>query len=160
FDASRMVSRFSWARRARTEADIRAAKRAGEIAFWGMAWLNLLRPDGLDLIEVAHELGVMDVVELTYNRMNCVATGCTERADAALSNFGLDFIRRCNQVGVIVDTSHTGRRSTLNACEASTTPVIATHTSAAALYECDRAKSDEELRAIAGTGGVIGVYAV
>src|SRR5262249_10941083 len=67
FDASRMVSRFSWARRARTEADIRAAKRAGEIAFWGMAWLNLLRPDGLDLIEVAHELGVMDVVELTYN---------------------------------------------------------------------------------------------
>jgi membrane dipeptidase len=158
--ASRLASDFPWARRARAAADIRAAKSAGGVAFWGMAWLNLLRPDDLRLVEVAHELGVMDVVELAYNRMNFIGAGCTERYDPGLSNFGLRFVRRCNDIGVVVDTAHSGRRTTLDACRASADPVVATHTSAAALYECDRAKSDEELKAIAATGGVIGVYAV
>jgi membrane dipeptidase len=103
---------------------------------------------------------VLDVCELAYNRMNFVAGGCTDRYDPGLSHFGLQFVQRCNEVGVIVDTAHTGRQSTLDACEASSKPVVATHTSAAELYACDRAKSDEELRALAGTGGVIGVYAV
>src|SRR5262249_44649736 len=64
------------------------------------------------------------------------------------------------EVGVIVDTSHSGRQTTLDACQASSAPVVATHTSAAALYRCDRAKSDEELRALAATGGVIGIVCV
>lgn len=160
FFASRTTSGFAWARRARTAADIRAAKSAGEIALWGMCWLNLLRPDDLHLVEVAHELGVMDVVELAYNRMNFVGAGCTERYDPGLSNFGLQFVRRCNEVGVIVDTAHSGRQTTLDACRASRKPVVATHTGATALYEHERSKSDEELREIAASGGVIGVFAI
>jgi membrane dipeptidase len=61
---------------------------------------------------------------------------------------------------VIVDTSHSGRRTTLDAFAISRAPVVATHTAAAALYECHRAKSDEELRALAATGGVIGIVCV
>lgn len=160
FRAARTTGGFPWARRARTAADIRAAKGASEVAFRGVCAFNLIRPGDLHLVEVAHQFGVLDVVELAYNRMNFIGAGCTERYDPGLSHFGLDFVRRCNEVGVIVDTSHTGRQSTLDACRASRKPVIATHTSAGALYAHDRAKTDEELRAIADTGGVIGVYAI
>lgn len=160
FLASRVASHFMWARRARSAADIRAAKQANQIAYWGMCWLNLLRPDDLALVEVAHELGLMDVVELAYNRQNFIGAGCTELHDPGLSDFGLQFVRRCNDVGVIVDTAHSGRQTTLDACRASRSPVVATHTGAATLYEHDRSKSDEELRAIAGSGGVIGVFAI
>lgn len=158
--AARLANSLESTRRARSASDIRAAKAANGIALWGVCAFNGLRPGDLHLVEVAHELGVLDVCELAYNRMNFIAGGCTERYDPGLSYFGLEFIRRCNEVGVIIDTSHTGRQSTLDACEVSKQPVVATHTSAARLYECDRAKSDEELRALAATGGVIGVYAI
>jgi membrane dipeptidase len=160
YEASRTLSAFPWARRARTAADIRAAKKAGQIAFWGVCAFNLIRPDTLHLVDIAHELGVLDVVELAYNRMTFIGAGCTERYDPGLSHFGLEFVRRCNEIGVIVDTAHTGRQTALDACQVSSKPVVATHTSAAALYKCDRAKSDEEFRAIAASGGVIGIYAL
>jgi membrane dipeptidase len=158
--ASRIVTTFDWARRARTVADVRAAKDANEVAFWGMCWLNLLRPDDLHLVEAAHELGVMDVVELAYNRQNFIGAGCTERVDPGLSDFGRRFVERCNEVGVIVDTAHSGRQTTLDACRASRRPVVATHTGAAALHPHDRSKTDEELRAIADSGGVVGIFAI
>jgi membrane dipeptidase len=160
FRFNRRVNGFEWARSARTAADVRAAKANNEIAFWGVCAFNMLRPGDLHLIEMAHELGVLHVCELAYNKMNFIAAGCTERHDAGLSHFGFEFVRACNDVGVIIDSSHTGRQSTLDACEASCLPVVATHTSAASLYGCDRAKSDEELDAIAASGGVIGVYAM
>jgi membrane dipeptidase len=158
--ASRVLTTFEWARRARTAADFRAANEANQVAFWGMSWLNLLRPDDLHLVEVAHELGVMDVVELAYNRQNFIGAGCTERVDPGLSAFGRQFVERCNEVGVIVDTAHSGRQTTLDACRTSRNPVVATHTGAAALYAHDRSKTDDELRAIAGSGGVVGVFAI
>jgi membrane dipeptidase len=160
YEASRTVSTFDWACRARSAADIRSAKEADTVAYWGVCAFNLIRPDDLRLVEIAHELGVLDVVELAYNRMTFLGAGCMERYDPGLSHFGVQFVRRCNEVGVIIDTAHTGRQSTLDACRASSKPIIASHTSAAALYECDRAKSDDELRAIAASGGVIGVYAL
>jgi membrane dipeptidase len=158
--ASRFASAFDWARRARSADDIRAAKAAGEVAYWGVCAFNTVAPGGLDLIDIAHELGLLDVVDLAYNRQNFVAAGCTERYDPGLTAFGVEFVKRCNEVGVIVDTAHTGRQSTLDACSVSERPVVATHTSAVALYEHDRAKTDEEFQAIAESGGVIGVYAI
>jgi membrane dipeptidase len=158
--ARRMFDRFPWARRAFRAADVRAAKADGEVALWGMCQFNYLQPGQLDQVNAAHELGLMDTCELAYNQMTFIGCGCTERYDAGLSHFGQQFVRRCNGVGVIVDTSHSGRQTTLDACQASSAPVVATHTSAAALYRCDRAKSDEELRAVAATGGVIGIVCV
>lgn len=157
---TRSTEGLPWLRRVRRAADITDAHAAGEHALWGMCQINLVRPGELDLVDLAHELGVLHTCDLAYNRMTFVGTGCTERYDAGLSHFGLDLVARLNRVGVVVDTAHSGRRTTLDACEASTAPVVATHTSAAALYACDRAKSDEEIVAIAGTGGVVGIYAV
>lgn len=160
YKAARLTRTFDWARRARTADDIRRAKAAGGVALWGICAQNQLRPEDLRLVAVAHELGVLDVCELAYNTMNFIGAGCMERYDAGLSRFGERFVRECNAVGVIVDTAHTGKQSTLDACEASRTPVVATHTSAEAIFPHARAKSDDEFRAIAATGGVIGVYTI
>ncbi|WP_283136404.1 dipeptidase [Rhizohabitans arisaemae] len=157
---ARLLDAFPWMRRARTAGDIRAAHEVGETAVWGLVQSNQLRPGDLDLIDIAHDLGVLNTLDCAYNIMNFVGAGCTERYDPGLSHFGLQFVRRCNDVGVIVDTAHTGRQTTLDVCATSSQPVIATHTSADAVFHHDRAKSDDELRAIAGTGGVIGVYVV
>jgi membrane dipeptidase len=157
---ARLLTAFPWLRPARTAGDIRAAHAVGERAVWGLVQTNELRPGDLDLVDIAHDLGVLNTVDLAYNVMNFIGAGCTERYDPGLSHFGLQFVRRCNDVGVIVDTAHSGRQTTLDACAASSAPVIATHTSAESVFKHDRAKSDDELRAIADTGGVIGVYVV
>jgi membrane dipeptidase len=157
---ARMTAGLPWLRRVRRADDIRAAHEAGEHALWGMCQENLLRPGHLDLIDAAHELGVLHTADCAYNQMTFIGAGCTERYDPGLSHFGLEFVRRCNDVGVIVDTAHSGRQTTLDACAASRHPVIATHTSAAARYAHPRGKDDEEIRAIAETGGVVGVVTV
>jgi membrane dipeptidase len=97
---------------------------------------------------------------LTYNRMDNIGVGCTERFDAGLSNFGIDVVRHCNDIGMIVDTSHCGHMTTMDACKFTKRPVNANHACAKALSGVARAKSDDALKAIAGTGGVIGVVAV
>ena len=100
------------------------------------------------------------MIGLTYNWQNYVGSGCTDRSDGGVTDFGARFIRRMNELGIIVDTAHSGRQTTLDACSTSSRPVIASHTSAEAVYRHDRAKSDVELRAIAESGGVIGIMAV
>ena len=100
------------------------------------------------------------MLQLTYNSKSTIGSGCTEPTDEGLSSFGASVVERLNKLGVIVDTAHCGRRTTLDACERSERPVIASHTSARAVFDHDRGKSDDELRALAETGGVIGIYAV
>ncbi|HEU4598387.1 MAG TPA: membrane dipeptidase, partial [Solirubrobacterales bacterium] len=114
---------------------------------------------GLRRLQSAHELGLR-MLGLTYNTQNLFGCGCTESLDAGLSDLGEALVARMDELGIIVDTAHSGRRTTLEACARSERPVVASHTSAAGLYPHQRAKSDEELAAIAAGGGVIGVYAV
>jgi membrane dipeptidase len=100
------------------------------------------------------------MIQLTYNYMTPIGAGCTERTDAGLSNFGAKVVARMNTLGMIVDVAHCSRQVTMDACALSATPVIASHTFAQEVYAHDRGKSDEELKAISGTGGVIGVVTV
>jgi membrane dipeptidase len=97
---------------------------------------------------------------LTYNRMDHIGTGCTERVDAGLSMFGVEVVGRCNALGIIVDVSHCGYLTTMDACRHSKKPVTANHTAAHSVHAHARCKSNEALRAIADTGGVIGVLAL
>jgi membrane dipeptidase len=97
---------------------------------------------------------------LTYNRMDHIGTGCTERVDAGLSLFGIDVVKHCNELGIMVDVSHCGHMTTMGACRHSKQPVNANHTAARSLHDHPRGKTNEELRAIAATGGVIGVLAL
>lgn len=118
--------------------------------------------DGQDAhqwIDIFHRFGVR-AMHLTYNRRNWVGDGCLEPADGGLSVHGRDVIRHLNDVGILIDTAHTGRQSTLDAAKASRTPIIASHTSCRAVYDHPRGKTDDELRAIADGGGVIGICAI
>jgi membrane dipeptidase len=113
----------------------------------------------LGSVDSAYERGLRSLM-LTYNRMDHVGIGCMERVDGGLSMFGVDLVRHCNEIGVIVDVSHCGHLTTLDACRHSKRPVSANHTGAYALYDHPRGKTDEALRAIASTGGIVGIYAV
>ena len=157
--AQAQFDRFPWLVKALEADDIRLAKAEGRVAAFVNSQDTIGFGTDLTLIECAYDLGLR-MLQLTYNSQNFVGCGCTERQDSGLSRFGAELVRELNRLGVLVDLSHCSRRTTLDACDLSTVPVVASHTSAAALYEVDRAKSDEELLAIAQTGGVIGIYAV
>ena len=79
---------------------------------------------------------------------------------SGLSRFGIKFVEKCNELGIVVDTGHCGYHTTMDACKFSKYPVIASHTGAKKIYPHARCKSDEEICAIAATGGVIGIFAM
>jgi membrane dipeptidase len=136
--------------------DIGAAADDGDVGLI-MGFQNA-RPigDQLDRIDLFHRLGVR-IIQLTYNNRNFLGDGCLEPVDGGLSAFGRRAIERMNVLGVAIDLSHVGERTSLMAAEASARPVLATHANAKALADWPRNKSDDVIRAIAATGGTIGV---
>jgi membrane dipeptidase len=115
------------------------------------------RPDD---VEAFHGLG-QRVAQLTYNSRNLIGNGSTERRDEGLSDFGVAIVERMNKVGMTVDVSHCGDRTTLDAFEASKRPVLITHSNCRALVPGHpRLKTDEAIRAMAKSGGVMGITGV
>lgn len=113
-----------------------------------------------DDVETFHALG-QRVSQLTYNARNRIGNGSTERVDGGISDFGVSIVERMNEVGMAVDVSHSGDRTTLDACELSTKPVLFTHSNARALNPGHpRCKTDEAIQRMAGTGGVMGITGV
>jgi len=100
------------------------------------------------------------MMHLTYNRRNWVGDGCMEINEGGLSAFGYEVVARMNELGILIDTPHTGRQTTLQAAEASSAPIAASHTVCRALHDHPRGKDDEQIRAIADGGGFIGVTCV
>jgi membrane dipeptidase len=136
--------------------DLRRAKAEAKLALM----FNLQETDilegRLDMIQVYYDLGVRHML-LAYNRKNKVGDGCAERTDAGLSRFGVHVVEEMNRVGMIVDGSHTGYRTSMEAMEISTAPVIFSHCSAHALYDHYRNIRDDQIKACAASGGVIGM---
>jgi membrane dipeptidase len=157
-----LVQRYAdlpWLRYVTTAREIRQAKRDNVVAFYAHCQPVTPAPRDLEAFDAAYAKGLRSFM-LTYNRMDSIGVGCTERVDAGLSMFGIEVVEHCNQLGMIVDVSHCGDLTTLDACRHSRRPVNANHTAARGLHAHARGKSDEALEAIADTGGVIGVVAV
>ncbi|HUG15360.1 MAG TPA: membrane dipeptidase [Thermomicrobiales bacterium] len=148
-----------WLIKATTALDFRRAKAEGVHAGFVSMQNTVDVGHDLDNLNRYWDMG-MRMIQLTYNSVNFVGGGCTDRVDCGVTDFGVKFIGRMNELGIIVDTGHCGRQTTLDACAISTAPVVASHTSAEGVNKHQRAKSDEELQAIAETGGYIGVYLV
>ncbi len=139
--------------------DIVRARQQGKLAVsFNFQGTNPLTGD-LDMLEVYRRLGVGHVL-LAYNSRNMVGDGCHERTDGGLSRFGIQAIERMNQVGIIVDGSHTGVRTTMEMFEVTKAPAIFSHSSPRALCGHERCISDDQIRACASTGGVIGLMGV
>ena len=101
------------------------------------------------------------VSQLTYNSRNLIGDGSTERTNNGLSDFGVSIVGRMNQVGMAVDVSHCGEQSSIDACGVSKKPVLITHSNARALNpQHPRTKSDDAIRAMAKSGGVMGITGV
>ncbi len=136
-------------------SDIEEAKRSGKAGimfhFQGTDPIE----DNLELIPLYAALGVK-VIQLCYNRRNRIGDGGSERTDSGLSYFGLDVVAALNKARVVVDCSHTGERTTLDAVEASSAPVVVSHGNARALRPSERNISDTVIKAIGENGGVIG----
>ncbi|NNF78876.1 MAG: peptidase M19 [Rhizobiales bacterium] len=113
----------------------------------------------LGLVEMFYNLGVRHAL-LAYNHRNNVGDGIHERTDSGLSKFGRELIAEMQRVGMLVDCSHTGSRTALEAFELAAAPVIYSHANPAAVFEHDRNLSDDMARACAATGGMIGLNGV
>ena len=139
--------------------DIRRAKREGKEAVMMQLEPQTIGPV-LDRVSIAHSLGVRCML-LTFNTRNYLGDGCGEKTNSGLSNLGFDAVERMNKVGMLIDLSHCGERTTLDAIEASTDPVLINHAGARALNpKMSRLKSDEPIQALAEKHGVFGVSAI
>ena len=107
------------------------------------------------MIEILHQLGIR-FMQLTYNNQSLLATGCYEAYDAGLTRFGRQAVAEMNRVGLVVDMSHSGERSTLEAIEASARAITISHANPAWWHPARRNKSDEVMRALTQAGGFFG----
>ncbi len=139
-------------------AEIDQVRSKGRIAITfdieGMNALNGL----IDLVGVYYDLGVRHML-VAYNRNNLAGSGCHDD-DIGLTAFGRQVIDEMNRVGMVVDCSHTGFKATMAAMERSADPVVFSHSNPKALAAHDRNITDEQIRACAETGGVVGVNGV
>ncbi|ESQ90507.1 dipeptidase [Asticcacaulis benevestitus] len=140
-------------------ADIRRAHAEGKSAInFHFQGTNSLLGD-LDMVETYRRLGIGHML-LAYNARNLVGDGCHEDSDVGLSRFGKALVAEMNRVRMMVDVTHTGFRTSMEAIEHSTAPVVFTHSNAHALWDHQRNITDEQAKACAQTGGVIGINGV
>jgi len=143
--------------RVRAAADINAAKTAGRTGLVYGLQDGVAFEDDLGRLDSLHQLGIR-VIQPTYNRRNLLGDGCMEPADAGLSRSGHEAIERMNELGIMVDLSHCGRHTAQDAIKVSKKPVSFTHTGCQALADHPRHRTDAEIRAVADSGGVTGIF--
>ncbi len=144
--------------RAERVADIRSAFDAGRIAM--ISALEAATPieNELDRIDVLYGLGVR-MLGVVYSESNALGSGCRETTDGGLTHFGHRAVERMNRLGMLIDVSHAGDRTSLDTIEASSRPVCISHSGARKLWPISKCKPDEVIRACAEGGGVIGIEA-
>jgi membrane dipeptidase len=142
----------------RTVADIDEAYRSGRVGLvFGLEAATPIENE-LDRLDVLYGLGLRQI-GIAYSDANALGAGLAERSDAGLTAFGRRAVTRMNRLGLAIDLSHAGDRTALDTCEQSERPVFITHAGARAVWDIPRMKPDDVLRAVAATGGVIGMSA-
>ena len=139
----------------RTADDVRKAHEEGRTAiFFGFQNCSPIE-DNIGLVEVCHQLGIR-FMQLSYNNQSLLAAGCYEEDDPGITRMGRQVIKEMNRVGLVVDMSHSANRSTLEAVEISERPIAITHANPSNWYDALRNKSDDVLKSLAQSGGMLG----
>ena len=137
-------------------SDIEKAKKEKKTAiFFGFQNCSPVEDD-INLIEKVHEQGCR-FMQLTYNNQSLLATGCYEKNDSGVTNFGKEAIKEMNRVGIVVDMSHSAEKSTFDAIQLSEKPIAITHANPSFWYKAIRNKSNDLLKALASSGGMLGL---
>ncbi len=141
-----------------TVAELEAARAAEQLAVsFDLEGTDMLEGD-LAMLRLYRDLGVRQL-HVAYNRDNAVGGGC-HGADVPLTDFGRQVVAAVNALGIIMDCSHTGHRTSLDIMAASTKPVVFSHTCVHALQAHPRNVRDDQIDACAATGGVVGITGV
>jgi membrane dipeptidase len=143
---------------AETAGDIRTAKGVGKAALILAAQGGDFIEGKLHRVEAFWRLGLR-VMLLAYNQTNLLCDGCLDRTASGLTRFGQSVVDECNRVGIVLDCTHTGKRSTLEIIDRSQNPCIFTHSNPSALVPNPRNIDDEQIKSCAARGGVIGLVA-
>lgn len=143
--------------RVRLAVHIKEAKKASRVGLLLGMQDGIAFEKDLERLRDLYDLGVR-VVQPTYNRRNLLGDGCLEPANSGLSIAGGEAVERMNDLGILVDLSHCGQRTAMDAIRISKQPVSFTHTGCAALADHPRNRTDAELRTVADKGGVSGIY--
>ena len=142
----------------KTVADVDEAHRTGRTGLvFGLESATPIENE-LDRLDVLYGLGIRQI-GIAYSDANALGSGLSEQTDGGLTAFGHRAVARMNQLGLAIDLSHASDRTALDTCAASTRPVLITHAGARSVWPTARMKPDEVLRAVADTGGVIGMSA-
>jgi microsomal dipeptidase-like Zn-dependent dipeptidase len=112
--------------------------------------------DDINLVKKVHELGCR-FMQLTYNNQSLLATGCYEKLDSGVTNFGREVIKEMNKVGIVVDMSHSAEKSTFDAIEISEKPIAITHANPTFWHAAKRNKSNDLLKTLGDSGGMLGL---
>jgi membrane dipeptidase len=149
----------NWFERVETPARLDGIKASGKVGIM-LGVQNSEHFRKVDDVDYFYGLG-QRVSQLTYNARTLIGNGSTERRDEGLSDYGLAIVERMNKLGMAVDVSHCGDRTTLDAFEVSKKPVLITHSNCRALNPTHpRCKTDEAIKAMAAKGGVMGITEV
>lgn len=144
-----LITKGLWA------SDIDAARAAGKTAvFFGFQNPSPIEDD-IGLVEIVHSLGAR-FMQLTYNNQSLLATGCYEDDDTGITRMGRQVITEMNRVGLVIDMSHSGDRSTIEAAEISERPIAITHANPFEWHPALRNKRDAVIRAVTERGGMLG----
>jgi membrane dipeptidase len=136
--------------------DIEKAKDENRTAiFFGFQNCSPIEDD-IGLVEKVHQLGCR-FMQLTYNNQSLLATGCYEKNDSGVTNFGREVIKEMNRVGIVVDMSHSAEKSTFDAIEISEKPIAITHANPSFWHAAKRNKSSDLLKALSESGGILGL---
>jgi membrane dipeptidase len=140
---------------ARTAAEIAAADTSGRTAIiFGLQTPAPIEAD-LALVEILHTLGVR-FMQLSYNNQSLLCSGWQEPRDTGITRMGREVIAEMNRLGMVIDMSHSGERSTLEAIDLSARPITVSHANPSWWRETARNKSDAVIRALAARGGMLG----
>jgi len=136
--------------------DIIKAKSENKTAiFFGFQNCSPIEDD-IKLVEKVHEHGCR-FMQLTYNNQSLLATGCYEKIDSGITNFGREVIKEMNRVGIVIDMSHSAEKSTLEAIDISEKPIAITHANPSFWHLAKRNKSDALLKTLSESGGMLGL---
>jgi len=136
--------------------DITKAKTENKTAiFFGFQNCSPIEYD-IKLVEKVYELGCR-FMQLTYNNQSLLATGCYEKIDSGVTNFGREVIKEMNRVGIAIDMSHSAEKSTLDAIEISEKPITITHANPSFWHKAKRNKSETLLKILSESGGMLGL---
>ena len=136
--------------------DIEKANKENKTAiFFGFQNCSPIEDD-IGLVEKVHEHGCR-FMQLTYNNQSLLATGCYEKLDSGVTNFGKEVIKEMNRVGIVIDMSHSAEKSTYDAIEISEKPIAITHANPFFWHQAKRNKSDQLLKTLSDNDGMLGL---